>query len=145
MTVHASWQLRVALGAGFALVATTMVPAQVMPKPKTKPKPAWESYPVLLQGKWQSLQDPRSVLLITRTTYQEKYPGFPDSKLTYHITNTCPDPDAPAIKNQVRDVLVTYDASTATSYCYSIDELTSSRLTLLYFGRGNSLRFKRLN
>ncbi|MGI4835810.1 MAG: hypothetical protein ACRYFK_20320 [Janthinobacterium lividum] len=133
-----SWWPRLVLSASLAFVGSPIAPAQA------RPKQPWEHYPALLIGRWQSLQDPRSVLLITRTTYQEKYPGFPDSQLTYRITNACPDPDAPATKSQVRDVLVTRDASTATSYCYGINELTASHLTLLYFGRGNSLRFKRL-
>ena len=108
------------------------------------PKRQWQRYPTLILGTWQSLEDPRSVLLITRTTYQEKYPGLPNSKLTYRITNACPNPDAPKLIGKQKDILVTYDAKESLSYCYGIDLLNNNLLTLIYLGRGNSLHFKRI-
>lgn len=138
MTLRPNWRPPLALSAGFVLAASPAASDQA------RPRQAWERYPALIVGKWQLRQDPRSVLLVTRTTYQEKYPGLPDSKLTYRLTNACPNPDAPKLVGRQKDIVVTYDVKNKLSYCYGIDELTFTRLTLVYLGRGNFLRFKRI-
>jgi hypothetical protein len=110
------------------------------------PQRTLDRYPSLIQGKWQSLDDPQYVVLITKSNFKDLYTGFPTTTRTYRITNTCPDPSAPASGSKEKDTLVTYlpDSTGGTTLCYGIDQLTETRLTLIYLGRGNSLRFKRI-
>ena len=110
------------------------------------PQATLDRYPSLIQGKWQSLDDPDYFVLITKSRFQDLYTGLPATTRTYRITNTCPDPSAPASGSKDKDLLVTYlpDSTGGTTLCYGIDQLTETRLTLIYLGRGNSLRFKRI-
>ena len=109
------------------------------------PKSQWQRYPALLIGTWQSLQDPKSFLVITKTKYQDVYEQEKISASTYTITNDCPDPNLTKHPDAAKTILVTYDATMPDEpFCYGIDLLTNTRLTLIYMGRGNSLRFKRV-
>ncbi|OON69097.1 hypothetical protein [Hymenobacter sp. CRA2] len=128
-----------------ALLALLHVQCQGQSKPKSAPASAAAPYQQLLLGRWQSLSDPSFVLRITATAYIEEYKGEKPSSLHYQLTDVCRcNPPAAALKADTKRLLVTYEDSPADCYCYSIDRVDKQYLTLLYIGRGNALRFKRL-
>lgn len=101
-------------------------------------------YGRLLLGTWQSLDDPRFTVSISPSAYTEHYQKTASS-LRYRLASACQCDAGAATKAASRHLLVTYETSPQDCYCYSIDQLDQQHLTLLYLGRGNSLRFRRVS
>ena len=91
---------------------------------------------LLLQGKWRSKQDPKSLLEIREIFYIESYEGMPDasSQTEMGILDSCGgNPTAQGTILSLED-----------DRCFSIVKLTEDELELIYLDRGNTLSFKKI-
>jgi len=99
----------------------------------------FSTYP-LLQGRWVSNEDPKSVLVITNTKYTEIYNSDTISSENYHRNNhSC---DSAYLKNsnpQNVDFI-----SLEGGRCFEILSLTTGQLTLRYTVSGKLLTFHKL-
>jgi hypothetical protein len=101
------------------------------------------SFDRLLLGTWQSLDDKKSQVIISKKTYTHYYQNVGSSVLTYKLTNFCQcDNPNSFVRSDKKDLLVTKDE--AGCYCYEIIKLSKDYLELGYTGRGPSLRYKRI-
>ncbi|OGU55922.1 MAG: hypothetical protein A2V66_18435 [Ignavibacteria bacterium RBG_13_36_8] len=89
-----------------------------------------------LQGKWESLEDPKYVLEIKENTKIEYYDNEVIQTKTFEILDKCKS--GYAVSNLTGEFLDDGEL------CYKIDDVTEQTLILLYTGRGNFLRFKKI-
>jgi hypothetical protein len=99
--------------------------------------------PKLLQGKWQSLDDKTNFLVFTKNLRKETAAGM-DGWYTgrYVISNKCINESDK--KNVSKPETGRYLSALDDDLCWYIDELNSRNLTLIFIGRGNYLRYKRI-
>ena len=126
----------------FLLLLTVQCEAQRQAPPPTPTVGASQDH--LLLGTWKSVTDPRFTVTITPTAYTEHYPDSSPTALKYSLATTCRCDEAAAVKATTKRLLVTYETNPTDCYCYSIDQLTSQHLVLLYIGRGNRLEFEKV-
>lgn len=93
-----------------------------------------------LQGRWQSLDDPKAGLVITDTQMGDSYQGFDARMDSYSRVAACPTgpmAEAPG-------AYIVRDAGEGEVFCYRIIAADSRTLELVPdTGRGNTLRFQR--
>lgn len=98
----------------------------------------------LLQGKWQSLEDEDSFMVIEGDRMKNYYGGM-DEELDNEaiiLSDTCmnesdSENDLPEEKNR-------YLSSPNLDMCWYIESLDATRLTLVYMSRGNLLTYRRV-
>ena len=98
--------------------------------------------PKLLQGKWQSLDDKTNFLVFTKNLRKETAAGMGWEVGRYVISNKCLNKSDKA--NAVNPGTGKYLSALDDDLCWYIEELNSKNLTLIYEGRGNYLRYRRV-
>ena len=94
----------------------------------------------LLQGTWQSIDDPDSRLVITATTYTERYKGQPDATSPLAV-QTRPCGKTLGGGKPTGDLYL----NAGEDACYFLISLTATRLALSPVGgRGNTLVYMRV-
>lgn len=110
-------------------------------QPATPPANARQAAPAgfadLLQGKWQSTDDPKAVVEFVGN--QRKEAGISE---TFTLGDRCTNAGdaengAPAEKDH-------YITVAESDMCWYIVDLTADHLSLSYVGRGNTLEYKRM-
>ena len=98
----------------------------------------------LLQGKWQSLEDENSFMIIEGDHMKNYYGGMEDvlDNEMIIISDSCmnesdSDNDLPEEKNR-------YLSNPNLDMCWYIEYLDENNLTLVYMARGNALNFRRI-
>lgn len=98
----------------------------------------------LLQGKWQSLEDEDSFMVIEGDRMKNYYGGLVDEldNEMIMISDTCmnesdSDNDLPEEKNR-------YLSNPNLDMCWFIEFVDENNLTLVYMARGNTLNFRRI-
>jgi len=98
----------------------------------------------LLQGKWQSLEDEDSFMVIEGDRMKNYYGGLVDEldNFMIMISDTCmnesdSDNDLPEEKNR-------YLSNPNLDMCWFIEFVDENNLTLVYMARGNTLNFRRI-
>jgi hypothetical protein len=94
----------------------------------------------LLQGKWQSLEDEASYLVIEGDRMKNYYGGMEDELII--ISDTCmnesdSENDLPKEKNR-------YISNPNMDMCWYIDFLDATNLSLIYMSRGNFHNYRRV-
>lgn len=117
-------------------------------QPNNKPylaKPSEiDGYTQILEGKWQSLDDSNSVVTIDKEYYHDSYENEKLSVAAYTLTTNCPQGESNLNSDGKKNILVVYRNGDEPPFCYGIYLLTDKNLTLIYIGRRNSLKFKRI-
>lgn len=93
-----------------------------------------------LQGKWRSLDDPRSTRSIQGNKVFDYYEGFEQvMEMTFEIGDNCLN----ASNNASLDVSQSYMTFNEVDQCFYIIKLDDRDMELSLVGRGNTLRFRR--
>ncbi|PHI19669.1 hypothetical protein CEQ90_11495 [Lewinellaceae bacterium SD302] len=90
-----------------------------------------------ISGRWQSTDDPSSVIEIEEGSYREFYGGKKVSESSYRMTTDCDKTDAapgPYLK---------LSGDEDEDRCFYLMDLSNDVLTLSYVGRGNTLTYRR--
>jgi hypothetical protein len=97
----------------------------------------------LLQGKWQSMDDKTNYLVFEKNLRKEIGDGMKTWDVEpYALSNKCVnESDVDTEMELVKDKYISCKES---DMCWYIDAVTKDFLTLIYMGRGNSLRYKRV-
>lgn len=106
----------------------------------TEPAPATASngLPNGLDGRWVSVDDPQSELLIEGTTAEMIYEGEALSTDTIAAVDACDSaPDASGA------TLLEIQPAEGEPLCYSLYRLSETELVLTYLPRGNTLEYRR--
>ena len=98
----------------------------------------------LLQGKWQSLDDTSNYLIFDSKQRKEIANGMNNWEIeTYVLSDKCLNSaDLEAISEVESD---RYISCAKSDMCWYIVSLDSENLELSYVGRGNTLKYKRIN
>ena len=95
-----------------------------------------------LQGSWQNIDDPKSKMSFKGNLWIDTYEGMKEiSKNTFEINDQCANvtqQNAPKLKDG-------YISIAKLKQCYKIVKVDKEYLELSYVGRGNSLKYKRIN
>lgn len=98
---------------------------------------------ILLQGKWQSIDDAGNFLVFENTLRKEMGEGMESYDAEpFELSDKCmnesdKDSEIPAEKNK-------YISCHESDLCWYILELNKTTLTLSYMGRGNTLAYRRV-
>lgn len=99
---------------------------------------------VLLQGKWQSLDDEKNILIFENTLHKEIGEGMESYDIEkFSLSDKClnesnKETETPSEKSR-------YITCQESDLCWYIVELNRTTLTLSYMGRGNTLAYKRVD
>ena len=97
----------------------------------------------LLQGKWQSMDDKTNYLVFEKNLRKEIAGGEKTWDVEpYVLSNKCVNESD--VENEIEPVKDKYISCKESDMCWYIDAVTKDFLTLIYMGRGNSLRYKRV-
>ena len=99
----------------------------------------FSTYP-LLQGRWGSNEDPKSVLVITNTKYTEIYNSDTISSENYHRNNHSCDSAYLKSSNLQNAGFISLD----DGRCFEIMGLSTEHLTLMYTVSGKLFTFHKL-
>ena len=93
-----------------------------------------------LQGRWQSVDDPNSIVTYLGDQKMEVYEGVANSltESTIEIGANCLNGENPVAEDD------TYISDIESGLCWAIIKLTEDELELAFMGRGNTLKYKRL-
>jgi hypothetical protein len=97
-----------------------------------------ESISQKLQGKWRSLDDPKSFIEFKGEYRVDIYGQEEDAKEKFSIAKECPESENPNLKSDKFEYIVSGDM------CWSIDSLDTKKLVLMYTARGNILRYEKI-
>lgn len=102
-----------------------------------------DSFPTLLQGKWQHTDDKTNYLIFEGNKRKEMTEGMEDWDveeiiISEQCTNTSNLDSNP---NRERGF---YISALASDLCWYISHVDKEYLTLIYMGRGNTLTYKRV-
>lgn len=121
------------------LAAALVVAASACSSAPTATEPSGESLSAsstLLQGTWTSTEDPNSVVVFSGDTYTDIYAGETLDSAPYTLSDGCDGTEALVFAFTV--------ALDGDPLCYSVSELTATRLEyMMAGGRGNTLMFTR--
>lgn len=96
--------------------------------------------PSLLQGNWQSLDDPKSFVAFMGELKIDTYPdGHTDAGSTFVLADVCQGKIADTPQPEASRYLTIKDQD----QCFYIVKLNKQSLELSLVGRGNTLRYKR--
>jgi hypothetical protein len=97
----------------------------------------------LLQGKWQSEDDPKSYIVFDKNILKDIYEGISKGDgEEYALSDYCLndlDKDPDGVKETER-----YISLLKSDMCWHINHLDSMSLSLVYMGRGNFLGYKKV-
>ena len=97
-----------------------------------------------LQGKWQSVQDKKSVVLISGYKYIDYYQGKKVATSDFNLYDTCSENvSSKDIKSNSGEYLIVFDGDDY-NLCYNIDVLSYKTLSLFYEGAGKFLTYRRI-
>lgn len=93
-----------------------------------------------LQGNWQSIEDPNSRISFVGQQKVETYAGIPDARTesTIHLGADCLNGENPLSEED------TYISEPESDLCWAIVRLTDEELELAFMGRGNTLKYRKL-
>lgn len=115
---------------------------KIMPFIITEKTNSEKSIYELLQGKWQSDDDPKSFIVFDKSIRKDVYDGDLMDEEEYVLSDYCLndlDKDPDAIKDPEH-----YMSLLNSNMCFHIDNLDNVSLSLLYMGRGNFHGYKRV-
>lgn len=92
----------------------------------------------LLQGTWQSYDDPKSVIEFKDQYYIDYYDNEKIDENKFWLDKSCPDTGVSGKTGENEKYLVVDDM------CWFINEVTESLLDLTYTSRGNTLMYKKI-
>ena len=92
----------------------------------------------LLQGKWQSADDPKSVIEFKDQYYARYYDNVKGEENKFWLDKSCPDTDESGNTGENEKYLV------VDGLCWFINDITESHLDLTYTSRGNTLIYKKI-
>ena len=96
----------------------------------------------LLQGNWQNVDDPKSKMSFNDNLWIDTYEGMKEiSKNTFELGNNCKN----VIEQKVPEVKNAYISIPKLNQCYKIEKIDKNYLELSYVGRGNSLKYERID
>ena len=96
--------------------------------------------PSLLQGNWQSLDDPKSFMAFMGELKIDTYhDGHTDAGSTFMLADACQGETGNTPRPEANRYLTIKDQD----QCFYIVKLTNQSLELSLVGRGNTLRYKR--
>jgi hypothetical protein len=92
----------------------------------------------LLQGKWQSIDDAKSIIEFKNEYYADYYDNVKGEENKFWLDKGCPDSKESGNAGENEKYLVVGDM------CWFIVNVTESRLELNYTARGNTLVYKKI-
>jgi FtsZ-binding cell division protein ZapB len=92
----------------------------------------------LLQGTWQSYDDPKSVIEFKDQYYIDYYDNEKIDENKFWLDKSCPDTGESGKTGENEKYLVVDDM------CWFINDVTESLLDLTYTSRGNTLMYKKI-
>ena len=96
----------------------------------------------LLQGKWQAVDDKSNFLIFEKNHRKEKSAGSDWDDVIFVLSSSCMnelDKDDGTEKETDK-----YISSIEEDLCWYIQEVSRTRLSLVYQGRGNTLVYKKV-
>jgi len=100
---------------------------------------AWAGERQMLQGHWQSLDDPRSTLMVSGGAVYDYYDGDFIGEQWMTLTDGCPDAPPGGIGfNRL-------ELETRDSWCVLLGDFGTDYLEFINPGRGNLLTYRRIN
>ena len=98
----------------------------------------------LIQGKWQNLNDKTNYLIFDNNNRKEIGSGMQTWNVeSFILSKKCLNENDE--KNNVRSKEDRYISCKDSDLCWYIEEVDKNFLTLIFVGRGNTLKYKRIN
>ncbi len=96
----------------------------------------------LLQGKWQAVDDKSNFLIFEKNHRKEKSAGSDWDDMIFVLSSSCMNESN--IDESIEKETDKYISSIEEDLCWYIIELSQTKLSLAYQGRGNTLVYKKV-